>query len=103
MVSVEDVRVAKQNLLLRRTPHFNQVREKLREPRVLRVLEYILSATRQPATIPAEDFGYVRNLGLTAATDQLRIANPIYQEVITSELCSSMPAIAGNPISERGV
>jgi hypothetical protein len=88
-VSVDDVHRAKENLILRRVTHIDQLAAKLREPRVQRVLESILVGNQEPATIPPEDISYVRDLGLITTEGQLRIANPIYQEVIPRELTYS--------------
>ena len=81
-ITAEDVQQAKENLILRRVTHLDQLADKLREPRVRRVVEAILTGDREPSVIPPEDITYVRDLGLITTVGQLRIANPIYQEVI---------------------
>ena len=79
---------AKENLILRRETHLDQLTDKLREARVRRVVEPILSVTDEPVQLRPEDVEYVVDLGLIrrAPNGGLTIANPIYQEVIPREL-----------------
>ena len=79
---------AKENLILRRETHLDQLTDKLREARVRRVIEPILSVTDDPIQFRPEDIEYVIDLGLIrrAPNGRLTIANPIYQEVIPREL-----------------
>jgi len=79
---------AKENLILRRETHLDQLTDKLQEPRVRRVVEPILSVTDEPIQFRPEDVAYVVDLGLIrrAPNGRLTVANPIYQEVIPREL-----------------
>ena len=88
-IDAPQIQQAKENLILRRVTHLDQLADKLREPRVRRVVESILVGAEQPETIPPDDITYVRDLGLVKTEGQLRIANPIYQEVIPRELTFS--------------
>ena len=83
-VSESEVYDARQALILRRETHLDQLADQLREPRVRRVIEPLLSGGHAKYT--ARDFEYVRDLGLVAPDPPLRIANPIYAEVLTREL-----------------
>lgn len=83
------VQQAKEALILRRVTHLDQLADKLREPRVRRVVEAILVGEREPSAIPPDDVTYVRDLGLIKTEGQLKIANPIYQEVVPRELTFS--------------
>ena len=47
-----------------------------------RVIEPLLSGAAAAESIPADDLQYVRDLGLVARDRPVRIANPIYREVI---------------------
>ena len=76
------IQQAKENLILRRVTHLDQLADKLREPRVRRVVEALLTGDPSPNAIPPDDVIYVRDLGLIKTEGQLSIANPIYQEVI---------------------
>jgi hypothetical protein len=85
-ITAENIQQAKENLILRRVTHLDQLADKLREPRVRRVVEAILVGDQEPSAIPPDDVSYVRDLGLIKTEGQLTIANPIYQEVIPREL-----------------
>ena len=54
-----------------------------------RVVEPLLGGAAQ-TDFSARDFEYVRDLGLVAHDDPLRIANPIYAEVIPRELTAAV-------------
>ena len=75
-----DVFEAREALILRRETHLDQLADKLREPRVRRVIEPLLSGGN--GSYGDTDFEYVRHLGLVAPDPPLRIANPIYGEVL---------------------
>ena len=79
-----DVYVAREALILRRDTHLDQLADKLREPRVRRVIEPLLGGG--DAEYSDRDFEYVRDLGLVAPGRTLRVANPIYGEVLPREL-----------------
>ena len=79
-----DVFEAREALILRRETHLDQLADKLREPRVRRVIEPLLSGDE--ADYSQRDFEYVRDLGLVAPGRALRMANPIYGEVLPREL-----------------
>ena len=76
---------AREQLILRRETHLDQLTDKLQEERVRRVVEPLLSGAEQ-STFSARDLEYVRDLGLIAPDDPLRMANPIYAEVVPREL-----------------
>jgi hypothetical protein len=89
---------AKEALILRRVTHLDQLADKLREPRVRRVVEALLTGDPSPDAIPPDDVIYVRDLGLINTEGQLSITNPIYQEVIPRELTfSTQLTIAQEP------
>lgn len=88
-ITPEMVVRAKENLILRRETHLDQLTDKLREPRVRHVIEPILAGTSEPELLPTDDVQYVVDLGLITTRGQIRIANPIYQEVIPRELTYS--------------
>ena len=84
-VSADDVAEAREQLIVRRVTHLDQLADKLREDRVRRVVEPMLSgADERRAT--NHDIEYVRDLGLIARDKPVRIANPIYAEVVPREL-----------------
>ena len=77
---------AKENLILRRETHLDQLADKLREDRVRRVIEPLLTGDVNPDQLRPDDVQYVRDLGLISANGEVRIANGIYREVIPREL-----------------
>ncbi len=88
-VTAEDVRNAVEILILRRDVHLDHLSDKLTEPRVARIIDMLLSGQQAAGltSLPADDLNYVLDLGLVARSPVgLKIANPIYQEVIPREL-----------------
>ncbi len=79
-----DVFEAREALIERRETHLDQLADKLREARVRRVIEPLLGGG--DAVYGDRDREYVRDLGLVAPDPPLRIANPIYGEVVPREL-----------------
>ena len=76
---------AKEQLILRRETHLDQLADKLQEERVRRIVEPLLSGAEK-SEFSTPDLEYVRDLGLIAQGDPLRIANPIYAEIVPHEL-----------------
>ncbi len=81
-ITGEMVRRAKENIIMRRETHIDQLADKLSEERVERVIEPILAGQTEPEFLSEDDVGYVRDLGLIKIEGNLRIANRLYQEVI---------------------
>ena len=84
VIETHDVHVAREELILARRTHLDQLAHKLEEERVRRVVEPILSGG--DVQHHARDLEYVRDLGLLAPDSPPRIANPIYAEVVPREL-----------------
>ena len=78
---------AQERLILARVTHLDNLADKLREERVRRVVEPILSGSEETA-FSEDDLSYVRDLGLVAqeADGTPRISNPIYAEVVPRHL-----------------
>ena len=83
-IEADDVYAAREELILSRRTHLDQLSHKLEEARVRRVVEPILSGGE--ARHQVRDLEYLRDLGLIATADPPRMANPIYAEVIPREL-----------------
>ena len=83
-IEADDVYAAREELILSRRTHLDQLAHKLEEERVRRVVEPMLSGGE--ARHHTRDLEYLRDLGLVAAADPPRIANPIYREVVPREL-----------------
>ena len=80
------IAAAREQLILRRETHLDQLTDKLQEERVRRVVEPLLSGSESVEKIPVDDLEYVRDLGLVRRQGPVAIANPIYQEVIPRDL-----------------
>lgn len=82
-ITEEHIEQAKERLILARATHLDSLVAKLREPRVRRVLEPLIAGEVVMIDDSYEDdVAYVRDLGLIAPNRPLRIANPIYREVV---------------------
>ena len=84
-ITADDVAEAREGLIVRRVTHLDQLADKLREDRVRRVIEPMLSGVDERRAT-GQDVEYVRDLGLIARDKPVRIANPIYAEVVPREL-----------------
>ncbi len=84
-ITERDIMEVQEQLILDRVTHLDQLAHTLKEDRVQRVIEPLLSGVDRGAYSRA-DREYVRDLGLIAADNPLRVANPIYREVIPREL-----------------
>ena len=79
---------AKENLIIRRETHLDQLMDKLQEARVIRVLGPILEGKTLTQSFQKDDIGYVLDIGLIrqATNGEIQLANRIYQEIIPREL-----------------
>jgi hypothetical protein len=93
-VTGDHVETAKERLILARATHLDSLVSKLNEPRVRRVIEPLIAGTLPVLDeVFSDDVGYVRDLGLIAVDSPVRIANPIYREVIVRVLGSGLEEI----------
>ena len=84
-VAEADVLEAREQLIRRRDTHLDQLTDKLQEERVRRVIEpIIVGGDGMEST--ADDIEYVQDLGLIARDPPMRMANPIYAEVVPRQL-----------------
>ncbi len=82
-ITVDKVEQAIQNIVLRRDTHIDSLLERLKEPRVRKVIEPIITGTAGMLDFASDDFLYVRDLGLIRqGSERLEPSNPIYREVI---------------------
>ena len=84
-VTQADVYAAREQLVLRRDTHLDQLTDKLNEGRVRRVIEPLLVGG-DGFESTADDIEYVQDLGLIARDPPMRLANPIYAEVVPRQL-----------------
>lgn len=106
-IPVAQIEQAKENLILRRVTHLDQLADKLREDRVRRVIEPMLAGGAL-GEVPEDDIQYLVDLGLCrmAPGRGLTIANPIYREVLPRALAftpqASLPQIAPTWLNPDG-
>ena len=76
-----------QNIILRRDTHIDSLLERLKEQRVQKIIEPVLLGEGESLERLSNDYQFVRDLGLIR-NDRgvIRIANPIYNEVISRTL-----------------
>jgi hypothetical protein len=80
------VEAARERLILARATHLDSLVARLLEPRVRRIVEPIMAGSLAGGDTFDDDVAYVRDLGLVAVDRPVRIANPIYCEVIARVL-----------------
>jgi len=86
-ITGELIKEAKEALILRRETHLDQLADKLKEPRVRKVIEPILTGQGVRDLENDDDIQYVLDLGLLARINgKLEIANAIYREIIPRQL-----------------
>ena len=87
-VSAAHIDEARDRLILSRTTHLDSLAERLKEPRVARVLaSVLLSDVPQTINYANDDFQYVVDLGLIRrGRDGAEAANPLYREVLARQL-----------------
>ena len=85
-ITDDAIQDAREELILRRETHLDQLTDKLQEERVRRVVEPLLSSAEAADTLAPDDLQYVRDLGLVTRSGSVAIANPIYREVIPRDL-----------------
>lgn len=86
-ITAAHVDEAKERLVLARATHLDSLVARLQEERVHRVIEPILDGAVARADLSYnDDLSYLRDLGLIAQKSPVRIANPIYNEVIARVL-----------------
>ncbi len=97
-ITVEHVEAAKERLILARATHLDSLLARLSEERVRRIIEPIVDGAHPAAGAGYnDDTSYVRDLGLVATGLPLRIANPIYREVIVRALGAAFEDRTGVP------
>jgi hypothetical protein len=86
-IDLDLVMRAREELIKRRDVHIDQLADKLKEPRVRRVMEPIVRGEGAEAELAEDDVQYLIDLGLIRIVDGAPvIANPLYGEVIPRQL-----------------
>ncbi|MBQ9577692.1 MAG: hypothetical protein IJV11_12545 [Muribaculaceae bacterium] len=88
-ITPEMIYRAQEQIIYRRDTHIDILIDKLKEPRVKRVIEALLFQRNNPTawSIPRDDIEYVIDYGLLTKEigKDLRISNSIYREIINAE------------------
>ena len=106
-ITAADVDAAREILIQRNDTHLDSLTERLREPRMRRVIEPILAGAAL-GDVPQDDLRFALDLGLVRRTNTggIEIANPIYKEVIPRALAStardSLPTIRASWLTVDG-
>jgi hypothetical protein len=89
-ITIDHIEEAKERLILARATHLDSLVARLMETRVKPVIETVMAGLIQEDVDPTYDDNllYCRDLGLIAPKNPVRIANPIYKEVIARVLSS---------------
>ena len=88
-VTAQHIESAKEALILRRDTHIDSLIDRLREKRVRRVVEPIVSGHLPTDDVLDDDVQFAKDLGLVRKGAMgLEIANPIYHEVVPRALSS---------------
>ena len=100
-ITAEHIEQAKEQLILTRATHLDSLVARLAEPRVRRIIEPVLAGTMEGGGAGYnDDIEYLRDLGLIAPDNPVRVANPIYREVIVRVLAAELePRITAEPRS----
>jgi hypothetical protein len=86
-ITAEMVSEAIKTIILRRDVHIDQLLDKLKEPRVQKVIEQLIMGENEKTDRMSDDFNYVKDLGLIRLDNKSVVAgNPIYGEVIIRTL-----------------
>lgn len=97
-VTADILETAKELLIQRRDTHLDSLIDRLREPRVRRVLEPLLAGEPLGADVLNDDVQFIQDLGLIVSTPNgLVIANPIYREVIPRALTALLEQLLAVP------
>jgi hypothetical protein len=91
-ITADHVEQAKERLILARATHLDSLAARLAEPRVRRVVQPLLAGDLVHLDPYDDDLAYTRDLGLIAMSNPVRIANPIYREVIVRVLTTQVEA-----------
>ena len=83
-VTAADVAAVREEMIIQRVTHLDYLADKLREERVRRVIEPLLTGGERRAS--ARDVEYTRDLGLIARDAPARVANPIYADMLRRAL-----------------
>ena len=96
-ITAAHVDEAKERLILARTTHLHSLSERLKEPRVAKIVQAVV-ATDEPVDYESDDFQYVVDMGLLRrGPDGAEASNPIYREILVRQLSYNTQANLARP------
>jgi hypothetical protein len=82
---------AAERIIVARETHVDSLLDKLRDPRVRRIVEPVLAGAEIRSDLLSDDLAYTVDLGLVRQTvSRVEIANPIYGNVISGVLADGL-------------
>ena len=96
-ITLERYKAARERLIYSRTTHLHALSDKLREPRVNRVMAALLSGEATTEHFPDDDLQYIEDLGLIRRKPELTISNRIYREVLPREITAPIQDVLHYP------
>ena len=82
-ITVADVEAAKEAIIRRRDTHVDSLMERIREPRVRRIVEPLILGNETELTANDDDWRFITDLGLLRVERGTLVpANPMYAEII---------------------
>jgi DNA polymerase III delta prime subunit len=89
-IAPEMVETAKERLIEQRQTHLDSLADKIDEPRVRPIVMSIITGEAPSFDSFDDALRYCRDLGIITGSSPIRFANPIYREIITRILNSSL-------------
>jgi len=82
-ITTEIVDTAKENLIQRRDTHLDSLMDKLKDPRIMNIVQSIISGNNVKEESYNDDLQYAIDLGIVIeSTEGIKISNKIYSEII---------------------
>ena len=87
-VTAADMHEAKEKIIRERGTHLDSLMERMKEPRVRRIVEPVMLGDDRPVSRNSDDYQYALDLGLVKEDSRRRLvpANPMYAETIARYL-----------------
>lgn len=89
-ITVDHLEDAKERLILARATHLDSLAARLAESRTQRIISAVIGGDLLSLDPYNDDLSYVRDLGLIAPNAPVRVANPMYREIIVRVLSQSV-------------
>jgi hypothetical protein len=96
-ITADHIDRARERLIIARATHLDSLLARLEETRVRQVLTPIIAGETLMLSSLNDDLLYLRDLGLIARDNPVRIANPIYREIIVRVLGTATEANITTP------